>query len=242
MTITLINNTMRINYLNSLPGKSFLSITIFSAILLQSTNSAIAKASFTQSNNINTEMSGEQNHNQDTRERLEQIEEKRRQLHAQASLVRKKEQIALMQLSRIENKLSMTKGALKKSKRKLENTEDKISEVQETLSQVKTDEQSLTQQAAQRLREIYEGQRLNFIEMLMQIDSLQTLLDKLFYQEKIAILDRKLLEEMRKKEVVLAQNKDQLGKQKNQLGDIVSSFAKQALEIAKEKFDQQQNS
>jgi murein DD-endopeptidase MepM/ murein hydrolase activator NlpD len=202
---------------------------------------SLAKASLSQSaaaGQINSEAASSAS--QDTRDRLEQIEERRRDLHERASLVRKKEQIALIQLSRIENKLSMTKGALKTSKRKLENTEDKISEVQETLSQVKTDEESLTEQAAQRLREIYEGQRLNFIEMLLQINSLQTLLDKLFYQEKIAVLDRNLLEDMRRKEVVLAQNKDKLGKQKNELGDIVSNIAKQAMAIAKEKFDQQQ--
>ncbi len=177
---------------------------------------------------------------EDTRTRLEQIEARRKELHERATMVRKKEQLALLQLSRIENKLSVTKGALTASKRKLEKTQDKITEVQQTISQVKTDESSLTEQAAQRLREIYEGQRLNFIEMLMQIDSLQTLLDKLFYQEKIAVLDRQLLESLRLREAALAQNKDQLGKQKNQLGDLVSTFARKAMAIAKEKFDQQQ--
>jgi len=176
----------------------------------------------------------------DTRQRLEQIEQRRRELHERATLMRKKEQIALLQLSRIQTKLNVTKGALKASKNKLATTEDKISEVQETLSQTKVDEGNLTEQAAQRLREIYEGQRLNFIEMLMQIDCLQTLLDKLFYQEKIAILDRQLIDALRRKEAVLAQNKSQLGKQKNELGDLVSSFARKALAIAKEKFDQEQ--
>ena len=176
----------------------------------------------------------------DKQQRLEQIEQKRHELHERATLIRKKEQIALLQLSHIENKLSVTKGALKASKKKLETTKDKLSEVQQTISKIKSDEGSLSEQAAQRLREIYEGQRLNFIEMLMQIDSLQTLLDKLFYQEKIAVLDKQLLDELRQKETTLAQNKNQLGKQKNQLGDLVSDFASKALAIAKEKLDQQQ--
>jgi len=223
--------------------KLFLTAAVLCLYSLASTNhSLLAKTSLSDSNNITANLSNSRGPliSEDTRDRLEQIEERRRELHERASLMRKKEQMALLKLSRIENKLSITKGALKTSKRKLENTKDKISEVQGTLSQVKTDRQSLTEQATQRLREIYEGQRLNFIEMVMQIDSLQNLLDKLFYQEKVAMLDRKLLDELRKKEEVLAQNKDKLGKQKNELGDMVSSFAKQALAIAKEKFDQEQ--
>ncbi len=62
----------------------------------------------------------------------------------------------------------------------------------------------------------------------------------MYFQEKIAILDKKLIDELRTKEAALAQNKDQLGKQKNQLGDLVSSFAQRAIAIAKEKFDQEQ--
>lgn len=218
-------------------------ITIALLCSLQNTISpALAKATISSGSSSNSSSISNEHgaQSEDNRDRIEKLEERRRELHERASQMRKKEQLALMQLNRIENKLSVTKGALSISKKKLQKTENKITQVQENLSQIKTDEQNLTEQAAQRLREIYEGQRLNFIEMMLQIDSLQTLLDKLFYQEKIAILDRKLLEEMRRKETTLAENKDKLGKQKNELGDLVSSFAKQAMAIAKEKFDQQQ--
>jgi murein DD-endopeptidase MepM/ murein hydrolase activator NlpD len=216
----------------SSPIITLIPLIIFSCLLTQQL--AFAKASF------GRESADSQLVSQDTRERLNQIEQQRQELHARASLVRKKERLALIQLSRLKTKLSITNGALNASKHKLKKTESKITEVQQNLSQTKSSEFSLSQEAAQRLKEIYEGQRLNFIEMLLQIDSMQALLDKLYFQEKIAILDKKLIDELRIKEAALAQNKDKLGKQKNQLGDLVSSFAQRALAIAKEKFDQEQ--
>jgi len=207
-------------------------ISVFS--LIQYTTFAFAKASFGRDIQESPLVRA------DTHERLEQIEQRRQELHERASLARRKEQIALLQLSRIKTRLSVTTGALQSSQHKLKKTENKISEVQQSLVETKSNEVDLTQEAAKRLREIYEGQRLNFIEMLFQIDSMQALLDKLYFQEKIAVLDRKLIAEMRASEAALAQNKEQLGKQKNQLGDIVSSFAKRAIAIAKEKLDQEQ--
>lgn len=207
-------------------------MTVLTCLLMQQL--AFAKASFGRETNDGQLVS------EDTQERLNQIEHRRKELHERATLVRKKEQLALIQLSRIKTKLSITTGALNASKHKLKKTESKITEVQQNISQTKTSEASLSQEAAQRLKEIYEGQRLNFIEMLFQIDSIQMLLDKLYFQEKIAILDKKLIDELRSKEAALAQNKDKLGKQKNELGDLVSSFAQRAIAIAKEKFDQEQ--
>jgi murein DD-endopeptidase MepM/ murein hydrolase activator NlpD len=207
---------------------------LLASSLIQYNTFAFAKASFSRETEESSPTKA------DTRDRLEQIEKRRQELHERASQVRQKERIALQQLKQIKNKLSATTGVLKASKHKLQKTENKINEVQQTLVQTKTNEADLTQQASQRLREIYEGQRLNFIEMLFQMNSIQSLLDKLYFQEKIAILDRKMLAEMRASEAALAQNKEQLGKQKNQLGDMVSSIAKQAIEIAKAKFDQEQ--
>jgi murein DD-endopeptidase MepM/ murein hydrolase activator NlpD len=207
---------------------------ILSVSLIQYTTFALAKASFGRDAEENSLV------RTDTRARLEQIEQRRQELHERASQFRKKERIALQQLSRLNNKLSVTTGVLQASKHKLKKTETKINEVQQSLAQTRSNEIDLTQQAAQRLREIYEGQRLNFIEMLFQLDSVQALLDRLYFQEKIAILDREMLVQMRASEAALAQHKDQLGKQKSQLGDIVSSFAKRAIAIAKEKFDQEQ--
>ncbi len=176
----------------------------------------------------------------DTKARLEDIERRRRELQAQAEQARKKERLAFIKLHKIQTKLNVTTGVLNSSKHKLHKTATKLTETKVILDRTKSDETSLSDQAAQRLREIYEGQRLNLVEMVFQVQSLQALLDLFYYQERIAAADRMLLEELRQRAQALAARKDQLDEQKNKLGDLVSEFAKKALAITQEKNTQEQ--
>jgi murein DD-endopeptidase MepM/ murein hydrolase activator NlpD len=172
--------------------------------------------------------------------RLQEIERRRKELHDRAKEMRKKEQIALLHLQTIQTKLKATTGELNLHKKKLQNTESKINETQQNLQRTYTSQEDLTEQAAKRLREIFEGERISLVEMLFQVDSLQLLLDRAYFQERIAELDRKILEELRRKAEILAQKKNKLGEQRNQLGDLVSEFARKAMEIAKQKSAEEQ--
>ena len=84
-----------------------LATVIFVFSLIQYTTFAFAKASF------GRDMEESPVVRADTQQRLEQLEQRRQELRERASLARKKEQVALLQLSRIKNKLSVTTGALR---------------------------------------------------------------------------------------------------------------------------------
>jgi murein DD-endopeptidase MepM/ murein hydrolase activator NlpD len=176
----------------------------------------------------------------ESKRRLMQIEQERKELHEQAMKARRKEKDALLRLGKIETKLHVTTGVLNEHKTELKKTESKISEVKQHIDKTQSDEQSLSQEASRRLREIYEGQRLSFVEMLFQVDSLQSFMDRWYFQERIADLDRRVLQELRIKAALLAQHKEHLDQKADHLGDIVSEFARRAMQIAREKFDQQQ--
>ena len=148
--------------------------------------------------------------------------------------------MALLKLNKLNTKLEVTNGVLKKEKRQLNFTEDRISETQQSLAKTETQAETLSDRASKRLKEIYEGERLSFIEMMMQVNSLQSLLDRMYFQERIAEADKEILDELKVKSQVLADRKDRLGLQKRNLGEIVSDYAKQALAIAKEKISQEQ--
>jgi len=175
-----------------------------------------------------------------TKARLSEIEKRMRELHERAVEAKQKEQIIRSHIKTIETKLNVTTDKLNDKKFELKKTENKIEEVQHHINKTQSDEVSLSSDAAQRLREIYEGQRLGFLEMLFQSDTLQIFLDRCYFQERVAELDRNLLNELRAKSKALVQNKDMLGQQKNKLGDIVSEFARKAVAIAKEKLSQEQ--
>lgn len=224
-----INGSNGINSLKAscTPGKSFASLAMALAI-------GIAPA-FANSKLLDSPLVSP-----DTKKRLQQIEQRRMELHKRTAEARQKEQLAMVKLSSITRKLNATTGQLVDSKHKLKRTETKLNETVQTLNVTQTKEEQLSAGAAKRLREIYEGQRLSFLEMLFQIDSLQAFLDNIYFQERIAEEDRKLLTELRAKAATLNQRKGALSDQKDLFGNLVSDFAKKAMEIAKARLEQEQ--
>lgn len=170
----------------------------------------------------------------------QKLESQKRSYHEKAMQLRKAEGKALKKLNVIQKQLNQTTGELKNTKQAVAVTEHKMVETQARIATVQNKEGSLKACASRRLREIYEGERLSFVEMLFQVDNLQSLLDRLYYQERVAEQDRKLIEELRARQAQLAKHKEALSEKKNALGEMVSQIAQKAMAIAKEKLSQQQ--
>jgi murein DD-endopeptidase MepM/ murein hydrolase activator NlpD len=187
----------------------------------------------------------EQSSGVDSKKRLlqqekQKLEREKHEYHTKAAQLRKKEDQAFKVLHVIQQQLNQTNGQLTDTKHQVDHTTHKIEETAATLNTVQTKELSLKECAAKRLREIYEGNRLSFVEMLFQVDNLQSLLDRMYYQERVAEQDKKLIDELREREALLAHNKEELGQKKNVLADLVSQIAQKAMEIAKAKSSQQE--
>ncbi|MBX9689650.1 MAG: peptidoglycan DD-metalloendopeptidase family protein [Candidatus Obscuribacterales bacterium] len=176
---------------------------------------------------------------QEAKERLKEIERKRQEAHERLRLAREKERVALQKLHKIQSALHSTTKVLNSNKHQLAKTETNLVQTETKLRTTTTQEHSMEGQASQRLREMYEGQRLGLLDMLFQVNSLQQLMDLLYYQERVAELDKKLISDLRAKATALSAQKSKLGQQKMQLGDIVSEFAKKALMLNKEKSEQE---
>lgn len=172
--------------------------------------------------------------------RLKDLEKKQKELHEKAMQVRKQELIALNRLNVIQSNLRSTGVELHHTEHKLHKTEKRIQQCETKLTVTQTQEQILSNQAAARLREIYEGQRLGLLEMLFQVSSLQNLMDLLYYQERIADMDRQLIEELRARQKALSAQKTNLGSEKVKLGDLVSEFSQKFLSLKKSKSQQEQ--
>jgi len=171
---------------------------------------------------------------------MEAIDKKRAEIHARIAGAKKQEKLAMVKLNEITHQLKQTQGNLKHSQNKLETTKSQIENTQNVITQTMSAEAKHEVLAGGRLREIYEGHRLSFLEMAFQVDSLENLLDRVYYQERIASLDRSLIDQLRARKQALQDNKNRLDGEKNKLGDIVSEITKKALEIAKLRVSQEQ--
>lgn len=177
---------------------------------------------------------------QEAEKHLAEVARKRKEARENAERVRKKERIAMAKLHKIKSQLKATTTELKANKNQLVKTETHLRSCETNLTKTADAEQNLSEGAAMRLREMYEGQRLGLLEAMFQVSSLQQLMDVLYYQERIAEQDRGLIDELRARERALAAQKNRLGSEKMKLGDIVSEFAKKALALNKEKSEQEQ--
>lgn len=172
--------------------------------------------------------------------KLMHMSKRQEELHKQVMQLRKKEQIAMMHVQHIEKKLNETKGELDIHKHKLDKTEAKIEDTAQRITKTQTAEERLSEYAAKRLREIFEGQRISLLEMMLQVDSLQAFFDRAYFQERVAEADKKLLTELRSKAEALSEKKDELGQQRNKLGEIISEVARKALDLARQKSAEEQ--
>lgn len=176
----------------------------------------------------------------DSRARLQQIEKQRQELHNHAAQLRKQEQIALVELSHIQTKLNKTTTVLHVHEHNMQKTESNIKQTEIKITKTHSAEEILSESAAKRLREIFEGNRVSLLEQMIAVDSLQALLDRFYFQERIAEMDRSLLQDLRAKTAQLVDKKGQLGEERDKLGNLVSAFAQKAMAFAKEKVEQQQ--
>ena len=172
---------------------------------------------------------------QATRSRaLKEIEEKSEYLKKKIEETRAKEKVAIGKSTEIQKRLSTTQEKLRKNKSKLAATQDGIEQTEGKLLELKHDYSNLKVDAENRIRQIYQGQRLKIIEILLKTPNLTDLLDYLYYQKLIITQDKNLLEQLFKQSKEIQDFKDQLAQQKIKIANIVSDIEEQKTVIAKE--------
>jgi murein DD-endopeptidase MepM/ murein hydrolase activator NlpD len=175
-----------------------------------------------------------------TQSKLKTVEHSRQEMHERAAAARKREALALLQLKQIKSRLAATTTVLTIHQHKLKRTEQKIKQTETTLQAAQGQQDQLTGNAAKRLREMYEGRRLTLLEMMLQVQSLQDLMDLFYFQERVAEMDRQVLDQLQTQAKVLYERRQKLGQQKNVLGDLISEVARKAMAIKGEQQTQEQ--
>lgn len=234
-----------IGYLKFMLKKILVKSTALSAFLVLAVCAVPAQArdfalATTQTAFYETQASGDAAKKRLLQQERQKLENEKKLLHQKAQQIRKVERKAVEKLNSIKRQLDVTNGELHSTKHAVAVTEQNLHATQVKIQTVQSKEGNLTTCASRRLKEIYEGERLSFVEMLFQVDNLPTLLDRIYYQERVAEQDKKLITELRARGAQLSQKQQALGQKKNALGEMVSQIAQKAMAIAKEKLNQQQ--
>ncbi len=165
---------------------------------------------------------------------LKEIEQKTEFLKRKIEETREKEKVATGKLIVIQRKLSKTQDQLRKNKNELFSTQNNLELTEENLSELKKDYSILRADAENRIKQIYQGQRLKMLEILLKTPSLTDFLDVLYYQKLLIAQDKNLLEKLTKQSNEIGHYKDRLAEEKIRIANIVSSIEKQKAQIARE--------
>jgi len=165
---------------------------------------------------------------------LKEIEEKSEYLKKKIEETRQKEKVAVSKLTEIQRKLYKTQDELRKSKNKLSATQNNLSITEDKLTELKHDYSDLRLEAETRIKQIYQGQRLKILEILLTTPNLTDFLDVLYYQKLLLAQDKALLEKLSTQSKEIENYKDELAQQKIEIAGIVSKINEQKKKIAKE--------
>lgn len=165
---------------------------------------------------------------------LKEIEEKSAYLKRKIAETRAKEKVAINKLTEIQSKLYQTQRKLRENKSKLSLTQYDLSQTEEKLLGIKSNYSILRVEAENRIRQIYQGQRLRILEVLLKTPNLTDFLDTLYYQKLLIAQDKDLLENINKQSKEIEDYKERLAEQKIKIASVVGEIEKQKSQIAQE--------
>jgi murein DD-endopeptidase MepM/ murein hydrolase activator NlpD len=114
---------------------------------------------------------------------------------------------------------------------RLGQTKDKLVYLDTRLDTTMGDAIRLGQDAGKRLRGLYMGERLSMLQMILEANDLSTLLDRIYYKQKIMAQDKQLLKSLYDKIQELHVLKADLARQKALLGQTIATIHVKNMEI-----------
>jgi murein DD-endopeptidase MepM/ murein hydrolase activator NlpD len=130
-----------------------------------------------------------------------------------------------------QQRLEQEKHSLNLHEQRLDETRDKIGYLENRMDGVTGNAMRLGKIAASRLRALYMGERLSLLSMILEANNLATLLDRIYYKQRIVAQDKQLLTELQEKIEELNSLKGQLADQKFRLGRSISTIRIQNMQI-----------
>ncbi len=142
------------------------------------------------------------------------IDYKRNDTKKKIRELKKQENKAINQLYKSQGNLEITKKELEVTTQNLEHTKKKLSDLQNSLENATAKYNRDQIAVGKRLREIYKGERISFLNVIFMAESMNTMLDKLYYQEKIAEQDANQLKNLKAQIGLLSTYTKQIEEQK----------------------------
>ncbi|MDD3594455.1 MAG: peptidoglycan DD-metalloendopeptidase family protein [Candidatus Gastranaerophilales bacterium] len=121
------------------------------------------------------------------------IEKKRQNTRQKIRELKVKENKEINKLYKSQGNMEITKKELLMTQQNLEQTKARLTKLQQNLNEANAKYEADQNEVAKRLREIYKGERISFLNVIFLSENINKLLDKVYYQQIIAQKDTEAL-------------------------------------------------
>ena len=144
----------------------------------------------------------------------ENIDLKRQNTQKKIKELKLKETREINKLYKSQGSLEVTKKELQITTQNLEDTKRKLSRLQYSLDEANAKYAKNQAEMGKRLREIYKGERISFLNVVFMAENVTVLFDKIYYQQLLAKKDADQLETLKKQVDELSEYTRQIEEQK----------------------------
>ncbi|MDD3014184.1 MAG: peptidoglycan DD-metalloendopeptidase family protein [Candidatus Gastranaerophilales bacterium] len=145
------------------------------------------------------------------------LENKRMQTKAKIVELKKKEQVEVNKLYKSQATLETTKNDIQHCETKLYAAKNHLSNLQSNINELSYEQQKTAQQAGERIKQIYKGERVSILHLIFAAQDISTFLDRVYYQKRLSVYDKNLLHELRIKTRRLVSTKNSIEYEKNNI-------------------------
>jgi len=174
----------------------------------------------------------------DNHQNIRELQRKTQSIRAKAEEMRRKKYEKMRAAQRMSQNIVVNQQRLEVEKRSLEFHQQRLGETKtelvyldNRLDSTMGDAMRLSVDAGKRLRNLYMGERLSMLQMILEANDLSTLLDRLYYKKKMMAQDKRLLEALRDKVQELNGLKSQVARKKVMLGQTIATIQVKNMEI-----------
>ena len=174
----------------------------------------------------------------DNRGKVRELQEQTSALKQRAAELRLKKYEKMRAAQRVNANIVQNQQHLEAEKRslvfheqRLGQTKDRLVYLDNRLGTTMKDATRLSQDAGKRLRSLYMGERLSLLQMIVESNDLSTLLDRIYYKQKIVAQDKALLTDLQQKIQELNALKGELARQRQVIGQTIATIRVKNVEI-----------
>jgi murein DD-endopeptidase MepM/ murein hydrolase activator NlpD len=164
-------------------------------------------------------------------ERVEELREKRQSLEQQASYIRRKKMEKLRAARYLNIHIYENQKRKEQAERNLIGhesrlvlTQARLNYLAQKLDRTIGEKARLSEDAASRLRSLYMGERVSLLQMILDAKDVSTLLDRMYFKQKLVSQDKRLLVELKQKTQELKQQQQEVSQKKQEIHQTIGSI------------------